>query len=180
MAADDPDLIGRLRLALVPGVGPRLRLALLEAFGSPAAVFSARPEELRQVQGIGRELSDAIVAAKSIPVHETLAVCAEHGIALLTDVEESYPRLLKETHTPPGVLFMRGQLLPQDSVAVAVVGTRHATQYGLRQAERRRRGWGRAGFAAGSGWARGIDGAAHRGALAAAHRAMCDAGRNRS
>lgn len=172
MAADDPELRERLRLALVPGIGPRLRMVLLEAFGTPAAVFAASPEQLRQVPGIGRKLSDAIAAAGQIPVDETLAVCAEHGIAVLTDADADYPRLLAETHTPPGVLFIRGQLLPQDSIAVAIVGTRHATQYGLRQAERLAGGLARSGFTVVSGLARGIDAAAHRGALAAGGRTI--------
>ncbi len=172
MAADEPELRDRVRLALVPGVGPRLRMALLEAFGTPAAVFAASPEELCQVPGIGRKLSDAITAARQIPVDETLAVCDQHGITVLTEADASYPRLLAETHTPPGVLFIRGQLLPQDSIAVAIVGTRHATQYGLRQAERLAGGLARAGFTVVSGLARGIDAAAHRGALAAAGRTI--------
>ena len=124
MAADEPELRDRVRLALVPGVGPRLRMALLEAFGTPAAVFAASPEELCQVPGIGRKLSDAITAARQIPVDETLAVCDQHGITVLTEADASYPRLLAETHTPPGVLFIRGQLLPQDSIAVAIVAAR--------------------------------------------------------
>ena len=63
MAADDPELRERLRLALIPGIGPRLRLALLDAFGTPSAALAASPERLRQVPGIGRKLSEAIGAA---------------------------------------------------------------------------------------------------------------------
>jgi DNA processing protein len=80
--------------------------------------------------------------------------------------------LLREIHDPPGVLFVRGDLLPDDALSVAIVGTRHASHYGLRQAERLARGLAGAGFTIVSGLARGIDAAAHRGAIAAGGRTV--------
>jgi DNA processing protein len=90
----------------------------------------------------------------------------------LTPDSPEYPRLLKEIPDPPGVLFCRGSLLPQDALAIAIVGTRHATQYGRKHAELLAAGLARAGFTIVSGLARGIDAAAHRGALSAGGRTI--------
>ena len=101
-----------------------------------------------------------------------MAVCRAHGVTILTEDDEQYPRLLREIHDPPGVLFVKGSLHPQDALAVAIVGTRHATQYGLRQAERLAASLARTGLTIVSGLARGVDAAAHRGALAAGGRTL--------
>ena len=166
------DLVHTLRLSLVPGVGPRTRQALLERFGSPEAVLAAGPSELREVPGVGPKLTGRILAATEIDAEEEIAVCREHGIRILTETDESYPRLLREIPDPPGVLFVAGTIEPQDALAVAIVGTRHASQYGLRQAERLAGSLARAGLTIVSGLARGIDAAAHRGALAAGGRTL--------
>ena len=167
------DLLHTLRLALVPGVGPRTRRTLLERFGSAEAVLAAPPSDLREVPGVGPKLSRKIVAAREeIHAEEEIAVCRAHQIDILTESDGRYPRLLREIHDPPGVLFVKGDLHPRDGLALAVVGTRHATQYGLRQAERLAASLARAGLTIISGLARGIDAAAHRGALAAGGRSL--------
>lgn len=178
-AADGPadappeDLVDAVRLSLISGVGPRLRKALLEEFGTAAAVLSAAPSDLRRVQGIGPELTRRIaVAREDIDVQAELDLCAANGIAILSECDPAYPRALKEIHDPPGILFVRGEILPQDALAVAIVGSRHATHYGLAQAERLAGGLARAGLTIISGLARGIDAAAHRGALAAGGRTL--------
>jgi DNA processing protein len=166
-------LIDTLRLSLVPGVGPRMRRALLERFGTSAAVLRAAPSELREVRGVGPKLVRKIVAAgEEVHAEEEVALCREHGIAIVTQSEPGYPDLLGQIPDPPGVLFVRGELKPQDALAIAIVGTRHATQYGLRQAERLAGSLSRAGLTIISGLARGIDGAAHRGALGAGGRTL--------
>jgi DNA processing protein len=161
-------LIDSVRLSMVSGIGPRLRKALLEEFGSASAVFAAAPADLRRVQGIGAELTRRIAVAKDeLDVHAELDTCAANNVTILTDTDPAYPRSLREIYDPPGVLFMRGEIRPQDALAVAIVGARHATQYGLAQAERLAGSLARAGITIISGLARGIDAAAHRGALAA-------------
>jgi DNA processing protein len=173
LTSTDDTLADSLRLSMIAGVGPRLRKALLEAFGSASAVLAAAPSDLRQVQGIGAELTRRIAVAKNeIDVQAELDLCAAEDIAILAETDPKYPRSLREIHDPPGILFMRGQILPQDALAVAIVGSRHATHYGLTQAERLAGSLARAGITIVSGLARGIDGAAHRGALAAGGRTI--------
>jgi DNA processing protein len=93
MASDDSEPFDRLRLPLLPGVGPRLRKALLDALGSPTAVFAATGLQLRDVPGIGRKLSEAILEARQqVPVAETIELCRQHGLKQLTDAHEDYPR----------------------------------------------------------------------------------------
>ncbi len=172
--ADDGEAFrAAVRLSLVVGVGPRIRRTLLERFGSAQAVFAAAPGELREVKGIGTTLLRRILdAEREIDVEAELALCRKHEICVALETDADYPRMLREIHDPPGVLFVRGELKPADALAVAIVGTRHGTQYGLRQAERLGASLARAGFTVVSGLARGIDAAAHRGALAAGGRTL--------
>lgn len=169
----DAELIDAVRLALVSGVGPRHRQDLLARFGSPAAVLAAGSAELQSVGGIGPKIAARIVTARDeIDAAAELRIAADHGIDVLTESGPDYPRPLHQIHDPPGVLFRRGAYLPQDELAIAIVGTRHATRYGLAQAERLAGGLARVGFTVVSGLARGIDAAAHRGALAAGGRTI--------
>jgi DNA processing protein len=167
------DLVDSLRLSLISGVGPRIRQALLERFGSARAALAAAPSALREVYGVGPKLMHKIAGADhEIDVEAEIALCREHGIDIFTEAHTAYPRILREIHDPPGVLFVRGALKPNDALAVGIVGTRHGTQYGLRQAERLAGGLARAGLTIISGLARGIDAAAHRGALSAGGRTI--------
>ena len=171
--ADRPDLAETLRLAMVSGVGPRLREALLERFGSSEAVFAASKSELQGTPGIGAKLAEKIAAAREeVDIPALLALANRHRIGIVTQADAAYPRLLKEIHDPPAVLFMRGQFTPHDALSIAIVGTRHASAYGLKQAEALAGSLARAGLTIVSGLARGIDAAAHRGALAAGGRTI--------
>jgi DNA processing protein len=166
-------LADAVRLSLISGIGPRLRKALLAEFGSPGAVLAAAPADLRRVSGIGAELTRRIAVARDqIDVQAELDRCAQNGIAIVTDFDPAYPRALREIHDPPGILFVRGEIMPVDALAVAIVGARHATHYGLAQAERLAGSLARAGITIVSGLARGIDAAAHRAALSAGGRTL--------
>ena len=159
-------LEANVRLSLVPGVGPRTRKSLLECLGSAEAVFETAPNILRQVPGVGPKLVRAISAARtSIDVAAELQLCADNNISLVLDTDAQYPKLLGQIHDPPGILYVQGEIRPSDGLAIAIVGTRHATQYGLQQADRLAEGLARAGLTIVSGLARGIDAAAHRAAL---------------
>jgi len=176
MAALDLNFDSReaeLLLALTPGIGPRLRKALIDHFGSAKAMMSAAVSDLRSVPGIGQKLSRAIVAARSeVNLENELRDCRENGVQILAEPEPAYPQSLRTIPDPPGVLFVRGEILPSDGIAIAIVGTRHGTQYGVAQAERLAAGLARCGYTIVSGLARGIDAAAHRGALKAGGRTL--------
>jgi DNA processing protein len=169
----DTELHDWLCLSLVTGVGPRILQALLERFESPAAILDAALSELRQVPGVGSKISNAIGAARDqLDVESELALCRENKIKILTTREETYPRLLKEIVDPPATLFVQGELKPADAVAIAVVGSRHATRYGVAQAQRLAGGLARAGVTIISGLARGVDAAAQQAALLAGGRTL--------
>jgi DNA processing protein len=177
----DDDLLAALRLNAVPGVGPRLQALLLERFETPQRVLEATGRELLEVDGIGPKLSVAITQARQGDFAESeLARCRELGIDILERGGERYPSALIDICDPPLLLYRRGELRPVDELAFAIVGTRHATHYGRQQAEKFAAGLARAGFTIISGLARGIDAAAHRGALAAGGRtiAVCATGLN--
>lgn len=162
-----------VRLACVPGVGSRLRRLLLERFGSPAGVFAARPEEIAGVARIGPKLAALIPTLATAPIaDEVIDLCRARHVGMLLEGTAGYPSLLSRIDDPPGLLFVRGGFLPCDSLAVAIVGARHATAYGLKVAEMLGAGLARAGYTVVSGLARGIDAAAHRGALGAGGRTI--------
>src|SRR3569623_1744223 len=167
------DLADTLLLSLVSGVGPMLRRALLERFGSPTAALDAAPSELRSVPGIGPKLTSALVRARQeVDVAGEIELCRQHQGSIVAQNAPAYPRSLAEIHDPPGVLIVRGAIEPCDALAVAIVGSRHATRYGLDQAERLAASLSRAGLTINSGLARGLDAAAQRGDMAAGGRTL--------
>lgn len=169
----DDELADILLLSLVSGIGPRLRQALLQRFGSARAVFEAPASLLRTVPGIGAKLAGAVTRARQeIDVAAEIDLCQKRQVAIVSLGHSDYPRALREIADPPGVLFVRGAIEPRDALAIAIVGARHATRYGLTQAERLAASLSRAGLTIVSGLARGIDGAAHRGALDAGGRTL--------
>src|SRR5262245_29893318 len=109
-----------LLLTLTPGIGPRLRKALLEHFGSAAAAARASARELCDVPGIGRKLSESIIQARrEVDVRAELERCRASGVRVLSESEDGYPDLLRKIADPPGVLFLRGELAASDGLAVA-------------------------------------------------------------
>ncbi len=131
------DVRDALCLAMVPGIGPRTFRTLVDAFGSPTAVLAASPSMIREIPGIGSKLTRAITQASStVDVVSELQRCHDHKIRLLALSDHEYPQRLKEIDDAPPILYARGDLTAQDELAVAIVGTRHATNYGLRQADR--------------------------------------------
>lgn len=168
-----PESHALLTLHLVPGLGPRLTAALLERFGSAAAVLHARPHEFARVPHIGEQLAGRFhEAIGRADVDAELARMAEHRIGLLALGTPEYPATLAEIPGPPPLLYVGGALEERDANAVAIVGSRHCTAYGKRAAERLAGELARAGVTVVSGLARGIDGIAHRGALKAGGRTL--------
>lgn len=168
----DPELRALLTLHLVRGLGPRLTGALLKRFGSAQAALQAPCEELRQVPHIGQLAFKLHKAIQEADVSTELDLIAQHQVHLLALGSEEYPSSLAQIYDPPHLLYVKGSLVPADAKSVAVVGSRHCTGYGQRIAERLGRGLAQKGFTVISGLARGIDGAAHRGALKAGGRTL--------
>jgi len=170
---NDDSVRQQLRLALVSGIGPLMRQRLLARFGSPERVLAASSQDLQGVSGIGPKLAKQIVQAnQEIDVDAQLQLCNDHNVGILLETHPDYPPLLKEIDDPPGVIFTRGSLLPADRLAVAIVGTRHATRYGVKQAAQLATNLAAAGITVVSGMARGIDSAAHYAALEAGGRTV--------
>jgi DNA processing protein len=162
-----------LALHLVPGLGPRLTTALLHRFGSAGAVLRARAEQLQEVPHIGSKLAQNLYRAmRDVDVEGELVWIERQGVRLLIRGMVGFPPVLETIPDPPHVLYLRGELLPTDENAVAIVGTRHCTGYGRKVAERLAMELVRAGYSIVSGLARGIDGIAHRAALQAGGRTL--------
>ncbi len=151
---------------MIDKLGPVRVRSLIAALGSPEAIFAAGPDELMKAGGVGRDLAAGIVEQRGrADAGREEERAAKLGARLVTPVDGEYPEPLKAIHDPPLALYVRGALEAKDRHAVAVVGTRHATHYGLTVADRLGYQLAKVGFTVVSGLARGIDTAAHRGAL---------------
>lgn len=165
--------IDYLQVAMTTGVGPQVLHRLLRHFDTASNVLAASPVELSEVDGVGVALARRLRSNEYREhVGVVVEVCQSRGIDILLPNSPSFPRLLKEIPDPPSVLFVRGELKPSDNLGIAIVGTRGASQYGRSQAERFARALGRAGLTIVSGLARGIDAAAHHGAIEAEGRTI--------
>jgi DNA processing protein len=169
----DIELLELVRLTMIPGIGPLTCRALLEQFQTAAKVLEAPAVRLRQVAGVGQKLAERITkAGREIDAEAELAHCRSLGVRLLSAADPDYPAPLKDIPDPPQVLYMLGNYEPADALAIAIVGARRSTPYGLRVAERLASALARVGLTVVSGLARGIDAAAHQGALKAGGRTL--------
>jgi len=157
---------------LVRGIGPTRLRALLDYFGGVERAWHAPSEELRSA-GLDRRSLESLLAARSaLDLDHELERIASAGAHALTWADDGYPSLLREIHDPPPVLYVKGEITPEDAWAVAVVGTRRASTYG-REVTRRLSGTlARSGVTIVSGLARGVDAEAHRAALEAGGRTI--------
>lgn len=172
-AEADTSLETTLRLAMLPGLGPRTLASLLDFFEDANEVLSASEEQLSQVAGVGPKLIHTIrTASHYVDTDSILRWCCENDCDLLAKGSPDYPSTLLDLCDAPPILFAHGKFVESDQMAVAVVGTRHATTYGTRQADRIAYGLAKSGVTVVSGLARGIDGAAHRAALNADGRTL--------
>ncbi len=155
-----------LALRLVPGLGARGATQLIERFRTPQAVFRASRSEL-EAAGAGGTAAQSIASGCSFDeAVEQQEKMGAVGAMLMPLADPRYPSRLREIFDPPLVLFARGRLELLGSVILGVVGTRRPTPYGMAATERLAADLARAGLTIASGMARGIDTAAHKGALA--------------
>ena len=148
----------------LPGVGNHLFKRLITRFGSPEAVFEASTEMLATVQGISPKIISTIHHIRTPDsIVSEIELSMEKGFHIITFNDPGYPERLKEIPDPPPYLYVFGCIAP--SRAMAVVGSRNATAYGLKSARRLAQDLSAIGVNIVSGMARGIDTAAHYGAL---------------
>ncbi|GMV94681.1 MAG: DNA processing protein DprA [Candidatus Hydrogenedentota bacterium] len=160
-----------LTLALVPGVGTALFIRLLARFHSPTNVLKASRGALEDV--VGPKLAQRIAQYSDVAdVDGQIRAMKEYGASVVTMEDPAYPLRLAEIYDPPLLLFVRGEFVEQDQHCVAIVGTRRASPYGLRMAEKFGRELAARGVTVVSGLAAGVDTAAHRGALSAGGRTI--------
>ena len=161
----DTDSLHWLALVLTPGLGARKSADLIEAYRSPTALFRASASELRGCglsAAAAQAISSGCVFDTAIRLQERMKA---EGIGLLSLLDPQYPPMLRHIFDPPVCLFYKGELECLALTAVAIVGTRRPTPYGTSVATRFSRDLAQAGACVVSGMARGIDTAAHRGAL---------------
>lgn len=155
-----------IALNLMDGMGPVRARNLVAAVGSPENIFTASEEDLRRADGIGAEVAASILKQRGEidPVREEERA-KKIGARIVAFTDPEYPASLKAIYDPPLALYVRGTLEPKDRHAQAIVGTRSPSHYGLSVADRLAYQLAKTGFVVVSGLARGIDTAAHRGAL---------------
>ncbi|MGD2175574.1 MAG: DNA-processing protein DprA [Candidatus Brocadiaceae bacterium] len=163
-----------LKLSLCEGVGNGAIHALVEHFGSAADALTAPTEELRAVPGVGLEVAEAIRRGPSEgDVERELELMERHRVRLVPSFSEEYPEpLIHLDSSAPALLRVKGDYLPEDGLAMAMVGSRRCSEYGRAQARRMAADLASMGLTIVSGLARGIDSAAHRGALRARGRTL--------
>src|SRR3954465_13487318 len=160
-------------LIMLPTIGPVRLRKLLEVFQEPQQILCAKRHELRNVEGIGNEVADQISNWQStIDLSAELQRTRDIGATVITQQSASYPPSLREIHAPPIVLYVWGELQERDYHTIGVIGARRTTHYGTESAKKLSYKLAYAGLTVISGLARGIDTAAHQGALAAKGRTI--------
>lgn len=164
---------GFLALNMIDHVGPVRVRQLLEHFGDAPSILNASRDELGRVPGIGSETADAIAGwERTVDLTGELKRIADFGCKILIQSDALYPELLRQIYDPPLVLYALGNLTVSDKNSVAVVGSRMSTPYGQEVARKFSYQLAYLGVTVVSGGARGIDTAAHQGALSAKGRTI--------
>jgi len=154
-----------LALSLTPGLGATRGRKLVEHFREPQDIFHASLTELEAL-GLQAHSAQSIALGKSLELAtEEFARATTEKIIILTKEDSQWPSRLSEIYDPPLVLYVRGSAEAISRAGIAIVGTRHPTPYGIGMAERLACDLAARGLTIFSGMARGVDTAAHRGAL---------------
>jgi len=152
-----------LRLHLTRGLGRNGLLRLMDVFGSPEAILAATEKDWIARAGIREAVAKGRSAVDDTSLNQTITLLDNHQVRLLTLWDDAYPELLRVLHDPPAILYLRGDLT--DEPVLAVVGARRASEAGRRLTGELCRELASRGITIVSGLARGIDTAAHEGAL---------------
>lgn len=160
------ETISLIHLNMIQGVGLKTIQILRDVFGSAAHALQATSDELSKIDRLTPAMRD-LLQRKPVqyPIERELELIEEYGCQVLTLYDTAYPALLKEIDTPPIVIYIRGELTSEDSLSLALVGSRDAKDYGRKASYRLSYQLAQRGLTIVSGLAKGIDTAAHRGAL---------------
>ena len=162
-----------MALSLIPGLGPRRILSLLNEVEDTEEIFAMGLSRIYSITGTRAVGPGMISKIRTSDTYlEELSYIEKNGIIPLTPADEAYPEALRQIYDPPAVIYCRGRLLDTDRNAVAIVGSRRCSLYGISMAERLARDLAQKGVTVVSGMAKGIDSAAHRGALQAGGRTI--------
>ncbi len=155
-----------IALSMLQDIGPVRAKRLLSVFKTPERIFNAKKDDLCEVNGIGSKLFKHIKEFNSWNLIERqMNLMMQKDIKAVHFHDQSYPELLREIVDAPIVLYVKGELRPQDRYAIAIVGSRKPTDYGIVVTEKISAELSSMGFTIVSGMARGIDSLAHRGTL---------------
>ena len=168
----DPELPFWLALNRVHGIGPARFQTLLQSFGTAENVWRADLETLLAAGVDARTVASLTEQRRRIVPEAEVDRLLQLGVGVLRLIDSTYPPLLAEINLPPPVLYVRGRLLPDDAVAIAIVGTRKATSYGRQVTQQLAAGLAERRVTVVSGLARGVDACAHAAALAAGGRTV--------
>ena len=153
-------------LSTLKGIGAVTAAALLRRFGTPESVYTANSNEYHGIEGVKQTDISGLLNKDLGLANKTLARCAEIGCRIITLQDADYPDRLRNIYDPPIIFFVRGNLpVIDEEPAVAIVGTRECTPYGIKAAETMGYELACSGIVVVTGLARGIDSAATRGAL---------------
>jgi DNA processing protein len=162
-----------IALNMVPKMGPVRLRKLLEVFETPERILAAKRSELGAIDGIGRDVAEQVATwESSVDLSAELDRIRGFGAEVITAESPKYPRQLREIHAPPIVLYVWGELTERDQHAIGVIGSRRTSHYGGECAKKLSYQLAYSGLTIVSGLARGIDTAAHQGALAAKGRTV--------
>src|SRR2546423_724557 len=162
-----------IALNMLPTMGPVRLRKLLQVFEQPERILAAKRDQLRKVEGVGKEVVDQISNWEStVDLSAELKRIKDFGAAAITQASAGYPRPLREIHAPPIVLYVWGKLEERDQHALGIIGARRTTHYGSESAKKLAYQLAYAGLTVISGLARGIDTACHQGGLAAKGRTI--------
>jgi len=162
-----------LALGRIRGVGGVSFKKITARFADPAAVFRASAAELAEIEGLHREVIHSIANFNDwAEIDKEIQRARAAGIKMIPFSDAAYPASLRVIADPPPLLYVKGELRDNDSKAIAIVGSRSASDYGRRIARDLARGLASFGFTVVSGMARGIDGMAHESALQAGGRTL--------
>ncbi|MEA3475461.1 MAG: DNA-processing protein DprA [Candidatus Cloacimonadota bacterium] len=162
-----------LKLVSIKGIGQGKIRRLLKIFHSPEKVFDANKHQLSNLTFLSKNAVNEISKNENEEfIENQLKLLERYDVRLISITDEEYPDLLKFIYDPPILLYIKGEILPQDSRAIAIVGTRKPTNYGRLSAIKIGVEIARTGFTIVSGLAYGIDSCAHKAALDAGGRTI--------